>query len=233
MWNRFGRVYLVNGDVTRYRRESMMEEVRRIGLSCKDQFRLLCGDFKSSHDAHLVAMRDFAEDRSVGGCALIIEDDTRFLRDLGELKSLLASAPPADIVNFDPFFHLTKETLRQTQGNRFMYWTRGIYGTSCYSVSKVAAMVLWMSYTRHPEEPPDSHLFLGHQDLCTVVSTKHACVQLTYEDSVNSKRFGVDVQHKFYGNEGVDYSKYAVPEGFGYGKAIVPDGRIGDIRPCV
>ena len=230
MWERFGRVYLISGDATAYRRVGMVAELRRVGLEEGRNLTMIRGPFKSSHDAHLPALRDFA--KAGAGTALIIEDDVRFLKDLKALGAIIASAPPADIVMFDSFLHLSPEELAKREGHPFMYWTRGVYGASCYSVSRMAAMVLSLSYLRHVDQPADSHLFLGHQDLCTVVSTSNAAIQLTYATADNARKFGVDVQHKVYERMGIDYSKYAVPEGFGYGKAIVPDGRIGDIRPC-
>ena len=226
MWSRFGKVYLLAGDRTAKRRASVMRELERVGIAQLPQFVMLRGSFASGHDAHFRALQDFANDRRCGGTCLILEDDIRFLRDLAAVERIVKGAPPADIVLFDSFMHLPPELLGKRGKAPFMYWTNGIYGTSCYSVSKVASLVLALSYARHTKEPPDSHMFLGHQDLCTVVSSENACVQLTYLESDNVRKYGVDSQHHYYRAMGIDYSKYAVPEGFGYGRAIAPNGEV-------
>ena len=225
MWGRFDRIYLLSGDNRAHRRAPVMRELERVGIDKHPGFAMLRGSFPSGHAAHFRAIMDFANSNKGGRC-LLLEDDIRFLKDLDRLAEIVGSAPNADIVSFDSFFHLSPKDLAKRDGHPFMYWTPGVYGTSCYSLSKVATHVLALSYVRHPNEPADSHLFLGHQDLCTVVSSFNACVQLTYMDSDNSQKFGIDVQHKFYRAHGVDYSLYNVPDGYGYGHFIDKSGAV-------
>ena len=226
MWSRFSRIYLVSGDATAYRRVSAMRELDRVGIAAMPEFKMIRGPFKSSHEAHYAALTDFAHDPKAGGTCLVLEDDIRFLLDLRRLGKIVSRAPVADLVSFDAFYHMPKDVIRKKEGKEYMAWIPGIYGASCYSLSKVGALVLSFSYKRHVSEPPDSPLFIGHQDLLTAVSSVHACVQLTYAGCDNARKYGKDVQHKFYGEEGLDYSLYAVPEGFGYGKVVGRDGKV-------
>lgn len=202
-----------------------MQELDRVGIARHPGFTMLRGQFSSCHDAHERALCDFANGKS-GGTCLILEDDIRFLKDLKELERIMRSAPPADIVSFDPFLHLSPETMAEAKRYPFIHWANGIYSTSCYSVSKVAALCLSLSYSRHRDLPPDAALFLGHQDLRTAISTRHACVQLTFLECDNARKYGADSVHKAYGLEPVDYALYAVPEGYGYGRVIDRTGAV-------
>ena len=225
MWGRFDRIYLVTGDCCHYRRQGVMQELDRVGIARHPGFTMLRGQFRSSHEAHERALCDFANCRS-GGMCLILEDDIRFLKDLKELEKIVRSAPPADIVNFDPFLYYRVEELAEAKKFPFIHWTREVCGTSCYSVSKIAALCLSLSYSRHRDQPPDSPLFLGHQDLHTAISTRHACVQLTFLECDNARKYGVDSIHKVYRREPVKYSLFAVPEGYGYDSAIDRTGAV-------
>lgn len=225
MWGRFDRIYLVTGDCCHHRRQGVMQELDRVGIARHPGFTMLRGQFRSAHEAHERALCDFANSRS-GGMCLILEDDIRFLKDLKELERIVRYAPPADIVNFDPFMHLAPGAMAEAKRHPFIHWGEGICGTSCYSVSKIAALCLSLSYSRHRDQPPDSALFLGHQDLRTAISTRHACVQLTFLECDNARKYGVDSIHKAYGLEPVDYALYAVPEGYGYGRVIDRTGAV-------
>lgn len=226
MWNRFRKVLLVSGDATAYRRASVMRELERVGIAAHPGFKMLRGSFKEAHAAHESALREIASAWKEGGTSLILEDDIRFLKDLDMLRDVIAHAPAADIVSFDPFLHFPEEEIAAMKRSPYYRWRPGVVGASCYSIAPVAAQVLCMSYMRHPAHPPDSQVFLGHQDLYTVVSSVHACVQLTYAKSVNVARYGENSQHEAYMRERLDYSMYAVPEGFGYGKVLDEGGEV-------
>lgn len=225
MWGRFDRIYLVSGDCCHHRRQGVMQELDRVGIARHPGFTMLRGQFRSAHEAHERALLDFAHGKC-GGTCLILEDDIRFLKDMREVERIVREAPPADIVDFDPFMYMEGPDMSEAKKIPFIRWTHGICGTSCYSVSKVAALCLSLSYSRHRDQPPDSALFLGHQDLRTAISTRHACVQLTFLECDNARKYGVDSIHKAYGLEPVDYALYAVPEGYGYGRVIDRTGAV-------
>ena len=208
------------------RLNGLMEELKRVGVLDHPNFMLWESNM-SAHDSSLAVIRYFAKRGKRGDRMLVLENDIRFLKDVGAVMEIMTAAAGLanDIVSLDPFIHLPCDEIQAAKSVPFMAMTPNILGASCYVMSHFAAQVLSLSYERWYSLPPDHPKFLCHQDLTGAYATRSACVQLCYEGAMN-ERFGKMCQHDTYRNQGIDYSLYAVPEGYGYGCFIDAAGEV-------
>lgn len=228
MWSKFARVALISFVKNDLRRDGVLKELERVGVSYHSDFEVYKVD-TPTHDSHRLVIEDFANQK--GGdddMILILEDDIRFLVDCDAIYDILDAAPKCDVVVYDPFVHLKSTICKNLRAFPFQKMMNGVYGTSCYSLTRSAARTLVKSYSIWKDEPPDSQKFINHQDLSCSFSTKNLCIQLSYDDSINASKFGREIQHIFYLLNGVDYSLYNVPAGYGYGKYIDSNDEVVD-----
>lgn len=159
---------------------------------------------------------------------LCLEDDVRFLRDKDRVAWMFKDAPEGkyDICSFDNFIHASTNIVAQIrlQPNGWVdyhaSWNAGmqVYGASCWSFGERAAKVLLSSYDTHPKEPPDSRLFMAHQDLKSVWLSTPACVQMFYEGCMNDEKGWRFAHHAGY--IFVGYEHYNLPEGYKFGSSV-------------
>ena len=58
------------------------------------------------------------------------------------------------------------------------------------------------------------------------IAIKNLAIQIYYKQcmSVGDCKLSVDYMHKIYQNAGVEYTEYAIPQGYGFGKVVdVPE----------
>lgn len=163
---------------------------------------------------------------------LIMEDDIRFLKDVGRIADIIKTVPPcADIVNFDAlpsdaqWNEMTYKNAVETGSyNDNFFRADGFMGGSCYALSRRAMKAICMRYEQMLA-PADHYLsgliYLGN-DISRYVSKESVCCQLTYGNSVNSKLYGQDSLHVVYARKKLDYSKYNIfdVKNYNYGSAI-------------
>ena len=156
---------------------------------------------------------------------LLLEDDVCFLRDLDELQKLLDASPKGyGIVQYDKFVNNGvvsdyQDRLKNRLVNEHYFDGHGGFYTSA------ACVGIFDDGVREMLRVMDEHICatdIAYQLMkCNyAVAVKNLAVQVFYNGSNSVDVDGIDYMHQVYKNSDVDYSEYAVPDGYGYGKAI-------------
>lgn len=163
---------------------------------------------------------------------LIMEDDIRFLKDIGRIKEIIDNIPPcADIVNFDILDSSSlippnqyEKYASERAYNEYFFKYINFMGGSCYALSRRAMKAICIRYEQ-VLAPADHYIsgaiFLGN-DISRYAATESLCCQITYGNSVNTMLYGENSLHNNYKRLSLDYSKYNIfdKEGYSYGDAI-------------
>ena len=156
---------------------------------------------------------------------LFLEDDVRFLKDLTALKAAFARTPQGwNIVQYDKFvdWRMTPETYSSMVAGRRIGDTAFFDGRAdflpsgaCFAADARAMAAMLERLERHGPRPVDA--LLGAVDVNRAVAIRNAAVQVAFRNALVGSYVGRNSHHLAYGPQGVDYSLYAVPDGYGYG----------------
>lgn len=163
---------------------------------------------------------------------LVMEDDIRFLNDVGKISDVLKDIPPcSDVVNFDVLPSSKewnpksfKEFVNANSYNEHFFKYNSLWGGSFYALSRNAMKAICTRYEQ-VLFPSDSYISgfinLG-KEISFYASSPNICCQVAYSNSVNSSLFGNGALHIPYSIIGLDYSEYNIfdKEGYGYGSSI-------------
>ena len=163
---------------------------------------------------------------------LVMEDDIRFLKDIGKISKIMENIPPcADIVNFDALpsdirWNSQNFQIASDSGsyNEFFFRYEMLMGGSCYALSRNAMKRICQRYEQMLA-PADHYLsgliYLGN-DISKYASKESICCQLTYGNSVNTILYGKNSLHDVYRRRNLDYSKYNIfdKRGYTYGDSV-------------
>lgn len=156
---------------------------------------------------------------------LFLEDDARFLRDLAELEDAFAGTPwERNIVQYDKFvdWGLTPEVYAAMVDSRRIGDTRFFDGGrlflpsgACFAADAQGMAALLRCLETSGPRPVDG--LFGEVEATRAVAERNAAVQVMFGDALVRMYIGDNSHHRAYRPQGVDYSLYAVPEGYGYG----------------
>lgn len=157
---------------------------------------------------------------------LCIENDVAFLRDIATIREILDAIPTdCAYVQLDKFinpgFQDYSEYVRQNEINEYFFSPRSLHtGMDCV-VLTTRAMQEFCDIFNQSIMPSD---FVSERMSCKrAVVKKNVCIQLNYSGSGNLKMGTVDYNDAAYRIQGIDYSEYNVPEGYGYGSILDTD----------
>lgn len=161
------------------------------------------------------------------GRILIIEDDSRFLKDVSEMQSILDSMPEdGDVILFDHFANVGGEeygSYKERKVNDFYSEYDNLDSCGCYSLSRAAMVAFELLYERIviPADNYTSKIPLPLLKKC--FSLKNLSCQATYAKSMSVNNAGTDTIHRVYRKSGIDYSEYNMDDGrpYGYGSYIL------------
>lgn len=164
---------------------------------------------------------------------LMLEDDVAFLKNLDLLKNGLDKTPAGfGVVQYDKFVNTQfvgdyNERLRnQSINDNYFSGEGGLVAytsAACFGLFGVAI---------------DEFLGLMDTRICATdiayqfvksgyaIAKKNLAVQVMYKGSQSISTVGVEYMHSVYKNAGVDYTEYAVPEGYGYGAILDRNGKV-------
>lgn len=229
------------------RRKAMERELDRVGILGSGIFRFECTapDPWERYVAE-AAPRTAADDRTNMGFVnlglatarvlrearwlgwrrvLFLEDDVRFLRDLSALEAAFAGTPwEWSIVQYDKFvdWEMSPERYSSTVASRRIGDTgffdgRGMFMPSgaCFAADAQGMAALLDRLESRGPRPVDG--LLGAVGVRRAVAIRNAAVQVVFGDALVRRYVGRNSHHVAYRPQGVDYSQYAVPEGYGYG----------------
>ena len=162
---------------------------------------------------------------------LLLENDIAFLNDLDELNRLLELTPEEGVVQYDKFLHTQmlpdyndrlvnfriNENFIDGRKRGCVYTSAGCIGIFGRGIQE---MLRVMSEKIVPTDIAPQLMSCPY-----AIAIKPLCVQVMYSNSYSIEAEGVDIMHLVYKNQGIDYSDYAVPDGYGYGKVIDKTGR--------
>ena len=158
---------------------------------------------------------------------LIIEDDSRFLKDLDKMEEILDNMPKdCDIILFDHFANVSKmeyESYKSRKINDFYSEYDTLDSCGCYSLSREAISVLSTIY-EHKVIPADNYTSkLQLPLLKKCFSLKNLSCQATYVKSMSVNNAGTGTIHRVYAKSGIIYSEYNMNDGkpYDYGSFIV------------
>lgn len=166
------------------------------------------------------------------GFALFMEDDIRFLKDVGRIRDTLEAIPPCgDVVNFDALPSAgswTPESYRTAvergSYNDFFYSYSNMCGASCYALSRKAMKAVCIRYEQllmPADDYTSGNVNLG-KDVSFYAAKRSLCCQVTFGRSMNVSNYGKGSLHNPYSKMGLDYSDYCIPDadGYGYGSTV-------------
>lgn len=164
------------------------------------------------------------------GCrrVLFLEDDIRFLRDIGEVEAALAAIPDGfDIVQFDKFapWEMTPERYASVCAERSVnaryfdagdvFWASG----GCFMATRRGMENMLRAMEEWRPGPMDGYLNMnGNRHAAT---KRNLAVQVMMDDAMCMAYMGRrNTHHLAYAPQGVRYEDYAVPDGYGYGELV-------------
>lgn len=164
--------------------------------------------------------------------ALFLEDDIRFLKDIGKLADIFGSIPPCgDVINFDVLpssgkwnAEIYDKTVEWNSYNDNFFSYTNMCGASCYALSRKAMKAICIRYEQmlFPADDYTSGLINLGKDVSFYASKTAACCQVTFGKSMNVNNYGDDSLHKAYACKRLDYSNYNIEDvaDYGFGSKI-------------
>lgn len=253
-WTRhFDRAYCISHVTSRARRKLAEAEFRRVGLLDSGIFQW-CITYPDPWERKLLEaypqigytnepktriaflnlglascrlMREAAE--SGYRRVLFLEDDIRFLKDLGAISAAFDDIPADfDIVQFDKFaqWEVTKEAYaalcRDRSVNAHYFDATGGFWMSggCFmATARGMANMLKFMEERRPGPMDGAMQRNGNRH---AAAKRNLAVQVMMTDAACLRYMGQrNTHHLAYAPQGVKYEDYAVPEGYGYGSLYV------------
>ena len=161
------------------------------------------------------------------GRILIIEDDSRFLKDVGRINEILEAMPlDYDIILFDHFANVPSETYEMYKSrvvNGFYSEYDNLDSCGCYSLSPKAMTEFERLYEKRviPADNYTSKVPLPALKKC--FSTTNLSCQATYSKSMSVDNAGINTIHRVYAKSNIIYSEYNMNDGkpYDYGSFIV------------
>lgn len=241
---RFDRIFCLHYVGHKDRMPGITAELRRTGIldSGVFEFRYTCNDpfEKSIEDTHrkLATLpeqnraytsilvnyaRVLRESLALGyRRILVLEDDIRFLKDLGELARVVDGTPDADVVQYDkhladPFWD--KNDYREwvkghlLEGNPDYFRPDGKwFGSSACVAFTARGMKDVLQFMESTYNCPDSSFRACRS---YVAAVRQPAVQVMYKDGAIARLYGYNKHSETYLRQGIDLSDYNVPEGYG------------------
>lgn len=166
------------------------------------------------------------------GCrrVLFMEDDIRFLKDLGELEAGLAAIPDGyDVVQLDKFerWEATPEeyaakVAAQSVNGRYFDAAGTLYTSGgCVMLTDGGMRNILRAYEEWRPGPMDSYFTMNGNRVA--VAKRNLAVQVVHGDAMLMDYMRANTHHAAYLPQGVRYEDYAVPDGYGYGAAAAVD----------
>lgn len=162
---------------------------------------------------------------------LVLEDDVAFLKDLNRLNTILENIPEGyDVVQLDKGcwglakVREWKTVCRNEINSWFVDSGKSHFGLSSANVFMVSGMRMAIGIL---DKKPIACDQLNVGGIFKwAVAKENACIQILFSKSNYNN--GVDC-HCIYRDIGLEYSNYAVPDGYGYGMLYSPmeDGAVG------
>lgn len=160
---------------------------------------------------------------------LLLENDVAFLKDIGEIERLLdTAAKDYDIVQYDKFV-LDNGWMKQEWEKRLVEKrinddyidASGTLFTSAACMELSAKGIEEMLKLMSVKICATDVAPLLMKGCKYAVAVKNMAVQVFYRNSSSTDMVGIEYMHQAYRNSGVDYGLYNVPEGYGFGSAIL------------
>ena len=157
---------------------------------------------------------------------LIIEDDSRFLNDVGLIYDILENMPENyDIVMFDYFVNVdvkTYESYRKRKINEFYSEYDNLNSTGCYSLSINALKSFADAYETYITVSDGYISDHTPEGLRKCFSLTNLSCQATYSSSMSVANAGVNTIHRVYSKSNIIYSNYNMNDGkpYDYGDFI-------------
>lgn len=154
--------------------------------------------------------------------ALFLEDDIRFLKDIGKLAEIFKMIPPCgDVINFDVLPSGRKwnrekydNMVRGGTYNDEFFSYYDMCGASCYALSRKAMRAICIRYEQSifPADDYTSGIVNLGKDVSYYASKTAACCQVTFGKSMNVNNYGKDTLHAAYACKGLNYSDYNIKD---------------------
>lgn len=236
-WSVFDHVFCIHYLGNKKREGGIKDEFSRVGLWGRENFTLY-ETVRTVYEEQLPNQNEYAGIKNLAlntlrilltakakgwKRILICEDDVCFLKDLGLLSSIVDKTPlDYDVCVFDKFVFIHNTEFQDfCNKNRvnflFSEWESGIYSSSCYMVSESAYDKLIGALSKRLIAIDD---LLQMKELKKCYSIINACCQSSDSDSMFIDRFGGLNTKNGYAFQGLDYSRYNVPNGYGYDEPV-------------
>ena len=164
---------------------------------------------------------------------LVLEDDLRFLNDLGRVRDIFDATPDADAVQYDKYLmwgaeddayaKMAEDRPLGYSGRFFDPGDAVVPSGACLALNRNAMTGLLMALELGIPRPVDG--LLQQCRLRRAVAVENAGVQIYYRDSLQEAYTAGDKElrhYRAYELMGVDLSRYAVPEGY-LARGVVAD----------
>jgi len=245
--SKFDRIFCINFSAYSERRRGMEAELRRIGIlglpNFSWKYTVACPMYQILFDTMKkrgytecrtqtefnIAMANFECIKSayMAGCrnVLIIEDDIRFLRDIGKIEQIFDATPSDyDAVNYNPNIidGKTLDECCKPKVNEFFSRYDMLHSTGCYALSRRAMKeILYSCEIKLKIADLNHSKYLDSKKFNKYASVVVPCCQLSFSNSqgivTDKNRNSI---HQVNKKLGIDYSDYCIDDGYEYGTVI-------------
>ncbi len=242
----FDRIYCFSFLPNAARRMAMERELARVGIRDSGIFSfaytspdpwerhiaanapLLCAESETNRgfvNLGLATARILREALGLGHRRiLLLEDDVRFLKSLPSIAEALRSAPwDWNLIQFDKFvdWNMNADSYAQMVRERRIgnapFFDGGdtfLPSGACFAADRIAMRGMLDSLERNGPRPVDG--IFGAIGVKRAVIDRNLAVQVLFDDALAKRYAGRNSHHLGYRPQGIDYSLYQVPEGYGY-----------------
>jgi hypothetical protein len=159
------------------------------------------------------------------GCerVLFLEDDIRFLRDLGAVDAALSAIPDGfDVVQFDKFEtanvtrgEYERKIAAQSVNEHYFDAEKTLYTSGgCFMATRRGMANILRAFEEWRPGPMDGYLLMNGNRVA--VAKRNLAVQVVMDDAMVFDYMKANTHHVAYRPQGVKYEDYAVPDGYGY-----------------
>lgn len=245
IWNSlFDAIWLVHYSGYKDRLDSVIGELDRVGITGHSNFNIEYTVRSPFEDELFESLRKSGRNKcvynSVFNCfmghyscikksielgyenILILEDDIRFLKDVGRIYEILSKTPKDyDIVMYDSLCDVMPDKYAECVGNNvneFFSVNNGLDGASCYSLNRHAMERSVFNFEKCAM--PADHYIRVMDDVKVCFATERICIQCEYEKSMTREQHGDNIIHLCYKRSDTDYSKYNIENSYCFGVMI-------------
>lgn len=165
---------------------------------------------------------------------LILENDIAFLKDTGELKSMLEKMPAdATLVQFDKYIceghplEIWNRICSEQDGDFVDIGNENFTSAGGIVLNEDGMRAMLREMDKRISATDQLYRFLPGKKY---IARKNICIQVLHANSNCYSSCGLEAMHMVYRTININYSEYSVPESYGYGSYVLNGEVINPVK---